>query len=325
MNAVNRQRTLFLATALALALPATATAATDPRMDKLQACMKIPAATPEQKRCLDELKAMPAPAVAPVATSAAASAPTNAAASAPTNAAAPAPTIKSPAAPAAVAKTPIPASAPPVPAEVKAAASQLGLAGKRAATVAPTPPNLASGVGGLMAGVNPSDISGMDLQLAMATIQSQRAKLLEEQLKVQVDGVHARNNEIAKLNTLIADLKALRPAGTDPAKWANLGANQAAGRAMYKRIQEAGVAIPGPGSADDVNEPGTGIYDARQRTFDAWTAQLKGRIDSLISSQQMDMLQLQSLTNKRNEAFEVMTNFMKKMQDNLSSIVGNVR
>ncbi|MHA7583630.1 hypothetical protein ACX12E_25085 [Paenibacillus vandeheii] len=52
---------------------------------------------------------------------------------------------------------------------------------------------------------------------------------------------------------------------------------------------------------------------------------LKSKIDALSSSQQMDMLRLQSLSNKRNEAFDVMTNFIKKMQDSRSSIIGNMR
>ncbi|WP_337035572.1 hypothetical protein [Paenibacillus illinoisensis] len=52
---------------------------------------------------------------------------------------------------------------------------------------------------------------------------------------------------------------------------------------------------------------------------------LKNQIDALSSSQQMEMLRLQSLSNKRNEAFDVMTNFIKKMQDSRSSIIGNMR
>lgn len=52
---------------------------------------------------------------------------------------------------------------------------------------------------------------------------------------------------------------------------------------------------------------------------------LKNGIDALTNSQQMDMLRLQSLSNKRNEAFDLMTNFVKKMQDNRSSILGNMR
>ncbi|MFS0725515.1 hypothetical protein [Paenibacillus sp. 1P07SE] len=52
---------------------------------------------------------------------------------------------------------------------------------------------------------------------------------------------------------------------------------------------------------------------------------LKNQIDALTNTMQMDMLRLQSLSNKRNEAFETMTNFIKKMQDSRSTIIGNMR
>ncbi|MCH2000163.1 hypothetical protein L7Q78_45950, partial [Achromobacter xylosoxidans] len=51
----------------------------------------------------------------------------------------------------------------------------------------------------------------------------------------------------------------------------------------------------------------------------------KNQVDSLGNTQQMEMLRLQGMTNKRNEAFDVMTNFLKKMQDSRSSIIGNMR
>lgn len=52
---------------------------------------------------------------------------------------------------------------------------------------------------------------------------------------------------------------------------------------------------------------------------------VKTMIDIAGDSQQAEMLRLQSLSNKRNEAFEVMTNFVKKMQDTRSSIIGTMR
>ena len=52
---------------------------------------------------------------------------------------------------------------------------------------------------------------------------------------------------------------------------------------------------------------------------------IKSKLDAASNSQQMDMLRLQSLSNKRNEAFDTMTNFIKKMQDSRSSIIGNMR
>src|SRR5690606_4925919 len=64
---------------------------------------------------------------------------------------------------------------------------------------------------------------------------------------------------------------------------------------------------------------------ATKGDLDAAIQIVKGQIDSMSNSQQMDMLRLQSLSNKRNEAFDVMTNFVKKMQENRSSIIGNMR
>jgi len=64
---------------------------------------------------------------------------------------------------------------------------------------------------------------------------------------------------------------------------------------------------------------------AQQSGDQAAVQTLKGQIDALSNSQQMDMLRLQSMSNKRNEAFDLMTNFIKKMQDSRSSIIGNMR
>lgn len=52
---------------------------------------------------------------------------------------------------------------------------------------------------------------------------------------------------------------------------------------------------------------------------------MRGQIDSQTNSKQMDMLRLQSLSNKRNEAFDVMSNFTKKVQESRSSIIDNMR
>jgi len=66
-----------------------------------------------------------------------------------------------------------------------------------------------------------------------------------------------------------------------------------------------------------------GVQQRNQQLADLNTQQ--GQMDALSNSQQMDMLRLQSMNSKRNEAFDVMTNFVKKMQDSRSSIIGNMR
>jgi hypothetical protein len=283
------------AIALGLALVHGPATASDAAMAKLTECMKMGAATPEQAKCLKAVEALRKP-PAKAGAMAVAAAP---------------PKLKS----ATAGSPPTPPKVIEVPAEFKAAAAEVKLNGATTGTKSVS----ASG------GVTAADLKGMDLETAMMAIQAQRASLLEEQLKSQMDAIMKRNEEIAKLNTLVLELNKLRPAGTDPEKFANLGATAVEGKALYARLQTAGVDIPASGP-DKVDEAGgSGIYDAKQKTFDQWVAQLKGQIDGINANQQMDMIRMQSLTNKRNEAFELMSNFIKKMADNRSSILGNMR
>ena len=289
------KRTLKLSAAslLGLALTHNPAFASDAAMAKLTECMKMKPATPEQSACLKTVESLRTPPAKTKSTAAPPPAP---------------PKAKSTAASA----TPVKVIEPP--AEVKAAAAVVHLNG------APLTKGSVTPIGG---GIVVGDIKGLDLESAMMAVQAQRANLLETQLRDRMHDIQKRNDEVGKLNALVADLKKMRPAGTDPEKWGNLGANAAEGKANYARLQAAGVTMPT--GADKVDEPGTGIYDAKQKTYDKWSEEIKGKIDAQNSSQQMDMLRMQSLTNKRNEAFDIMTNFIKKMQDNRSSILGNMR
>ena len=65
--------------------------------------------------------------------------------------------------------------------------------------------------------------------------------------------------------------------------------------------------------------------DAKKDELEGQIQELNNQINTLSDSQQMDMLRLQRLSNKRNEAFDTMTNFVKKMQDSRSSIINNMR
>jgi len=174
-----------------------------------------------------------------------------------------------------------------------------------------------------MTGVSGVQLQNVDLETALMFVQSERANNLDAQLKAQLQDVAKRNEQISSLNKLLSDLRAQRPSGSDPQAWANLGGTAAAGADVYDRVVKAGLTMPT--GADEVNTPGTGIYDARQKTFDVWAEEIKSKIDAASNSQQMDMLRLQSLSNKRNEAFEIMSNFVKKMSDSRASIVGNMR
>jgi len=194
-----------------------------------------------------------------------------------------------------------------------------------------------SGIGG----VGPINVQGMDLETAMMAVQSQRANLLETQLKDQISSVQARNDQISKLNQLLGTLnKAAALFGGDAKADTRIDKNSQFSANSYAIEREvnsaaitAGVNLDfGTNTSDGgalTNSgsrlPGGLRGDVTKGKLDGKIQEIKSQIDSLSNSQQMDMLRLQSLSNKRNEAFETMTNFIKKMQDSRSSIIGNMR
>lgn len=184
-------------------------------------------------------------------------------------------------------------------------------------------PSLSSGatssIGGIGGGITVGDVQGLDLETALQLVQSQRATLLETQLKDQILGVQARNDQIAQLNTLISDIRTLPfKNSSSPDPLPNL---------VDRIYQYAPSLVPAKFMPDTAAN--RAAFQAQLSSDPAFQLSsiesLKGQIDSLNSSQQMDMLKLQSLTNNRNEAFDLMTNFIKKMADSRSSILGNMR
>ncbi len=182
------------------------------------------------------------------------------------------------------------------------------------------------------------DIKGMDLETAMMAVQSNRANLLEAQLKDQIAQVQEKNEQISKLNDamgLLSKLQSNIPAKAEAGeKLTNyLKADDCAlEKQINTALEQAGIAPFKPANDGQGGRTQTGDWlpggisgHATKGELEGVIQELKSKIDSASNSQQMDMLRLQSLSNKRNEAFDLMTNFIKKMQDNRSSIVGNMR
>lgn len=196
-----------------------------------------------------------------------------------------------------------------------------------------------SAVGGV-GGVTPLNIQGMDLESAMMAVQTNRANLLETQLKDQISAVQAKNDQIAKLNQALGQLNKLAAKFPSDAK-AGDKINDHVKANDYQQEKEINSALHAAGvrpfSEDNGEWSGKGrmigeaVYhgglggNTTKGQLDGAIQQIKSQIDSASNSQQMDMLRLQSLSNKRNEAFDLMTNFIKKMQDSRSSILGNMR
>lgn len=173
-------------------------------------------------------------------------------------------------------------------------------------------------------GTSPMDLSAIDLETMMMMVQSDRANLLEAQLKNQIAEVQKRNELIKALNEVLGELNKIAatvPGGAKAADKVFTDKNLATFTdAKLQEIIDKARAI---GIWGDVTLSTFKAFDKAR--LDAEIQRLKGQIDSQSNSQQMDMLRMQSLTNKRNEAFETMTQFIKKMQESRSAILNNMR
>lgn len=186
--------------------------------------------------------------------------------------------------------------------------------------------------------INLSNISGMDIETALMMVQSERTKLLDSQLKSQIEEVQKRNEVTGALNDMQAKLNGMK--GTLDSKDAKPGdqVKEGAGTPTNKALatdyatQAFKLGMdPAPVKATPIKDAAGNVIGANvtgmptREGLEKAIPDIKSKLDAASNSQQMDMLRLQSLSNKRNEAFDTMTNFIKKMQDSRSSIIGNMR
>jgi hypothetical protein len=102
-------------------------------------------------------------------------------------------------------------------------------------------------------------------------------------------------------------------------------ARNAFNQSRQSAANSAGQAAANAITTENANNRSNGKTITTKGELDKAVTELKAQVDSLGSTQQMDMLRLQSLSNKRNEAFDLMTNFMKKFADKRDAIIGNMR
>ena len=190
-------------------------------------------------------------------------------------------------------------------------------------------------------------VASGDIQTLIQMVQSDRVKLMDAQLVEQVKAVQARNDQIAKLNDVLAGLNAYntqisgKDTGDKPSDWGVdkikqyevplNDAIQAAGITDLGFESRSGQRTPGPGESANgwghvgVLTTGTAAVTGSTTKGEVETAitKIKGMIDAESNNQQMDMLRLQSLNNKKNESVEILTTTQKKHSDSTSGIIRN--
>ncbi|MGI9275661.1 MAG: hypothetical protein ACR2PT_12555 [Endozoicomonas sp.] len=151
----------------------------------------------------------------------------------------------------------------------------------------------------------PVDFSKPSLDALVMSVLTARAEIIEEQLREQIADIQQKNAQLEEANDWLAKAKAEKAtAGTSGTSefteefknfWDSLGAEYQDG--------------DDHNSADwDVNIEG-----------------LKSKIEALTSQSQLETTKLQQTINKYNQAFEMLSNFINKYYQSLSTIIQNLR
>lgn len=188
------------------------------------------------------------------------------------------------------------------------------------------------------------DIKSLDIETALMAVNMNRVTQLDDQLRVQMEGVQAKNDQMALLTTLQSNLNSVMGyLATDKSVNSTLGTDltshvgleeevnlsmQAAQVQLFK--DSSGILRSGSlGDTDGDGQPNSYLGGINQYVTKGELQQalndVQGMLTNLSNTQQTDLLTLQSTTNKRNEAYDTMTNFLKKDQDSKSGIVSNMR
>jgi hypothetical protein len=120
----------------------------------------------------------------------------------------------------------------------------------------------------------------------------------------QLDTLQETNVQIAQLTQLLNELRANCPAEDDVV--VVLPAN------VQADLLTAGINV-------DTTQSVTG------NDIKLWMSQIESQIDSLNSSQQLNMIELQSQLNKQNEASDILSQQVTSMQNATNAVVNNMK
>ncbi|MCX5769436.1 MAG: hypothetical protein NTZ09_04070 [Candidatus Hydrogenedentes bacterium] len=168
------------------------------------------------------------------------------------------------------------------------------------------------------------DGKSMDLGQLMMELNIDRTNIIDAQLADQMKEVQDKNTQLKALNELMAQcrqFKANKTAGNDDnaagAEFTLPGYEDKGAKQVNEWFTEFGLTETDVNPSDDKDE-----WEAE---WDANIQTIKGAIDSLNSDSQLAMTRLQSLMNKRNQSYEVVSDVLQKDQKTRDTITGNLR
>ncbi|WP_062267256.1 hypothetical protein [Endozoicomonas arenosclerae] len=159
----------------------------------------------------------------------------------------------------------------------------------------------------------PVDFSKPSLDALVFSVLSARAEIIEGQLRDQIGSIQEKNAQLEEANDWLARARAKKAeAGTS-------------GTATFdQEFRDFWASLNAEFQEND-NNTDTPILDHNSADWDVNIEGLRARTEGLTSQTQLETTQLQQTINRYNQAFEMMSNFINKYYQSLSTVIQNLR
>ena len=173
--------------------------------------------------------------------------------------------------------------------------------------------------GSFLSSLGAANRLGADLNIPelILAIQVERGQILDKQIKGQMEDMQKRNEWLRDANAALAAMRNNRPTTDSDGKPSYGTFTDANGRKQDVATWARANGIDVPTAPDH--------HGIKQSQFDAAIQNMKSSIDTVNNQSQMDMVRLQGLMDKRNQAFDMMTNTLSKTGKSLDSVISNMR
>lgn len=165
------------------------------------------------------------------------------------------------------------------------------------------------GIQSMGGGVFMVDGQQMTMSDLMMKLNGQRTEILDSEIAAQMNQIKERNILLGSLQELYKAIHQL--SNQTPL----LSPTDALARLQNKGALQLALSSMGV--------PSTSMQAADW--YAAFSQSVKSQMDQVNSDAQLDMIRLQTLTNKRNQAFEMMSNILAKINGTKGSVIGNMR
>lgn len=154
----------------------------------------------------------------------------------------------------------------------------------------------------------PVDFTKPSLDALIMSVLTARADILQKQLEEQIASISEKNKKLEEANTMLARAKDLKAAAGTSGTSTMPGDMVDFWNGMGAKMSTSG---------------GDNVHNSAE--WDVNIEGLKGKIESLTSQSQLETTKLQQTINKYNQTFEMLSNFINKYYQSLSTIIQNLR